>query len=197
MSRAPDAPGPNGSPRVSQPNETPPPPDPAGTPGPPEPGRQPPRESIWQRGAGWVLAQFPLGGLALLAALVGPELPAAVREQTRWPALALIGAGGALFVAGALSLGRSLTPFPKPRPDTRLNQGGAYRLVRHPIYAGGLIAVVGWALLQGRWLGLLATLALGVFFDAKARREERWLTAQFPEYPAYQRRVRRLIPFIY
>jgi protein-S-isoprenylcysteine O-methyltransferase Ste14 len=38
---------------------------------------------------------------------------------------------------------------------------------------------------------------LFLFLDLKSRREERWLCAKFPDYPAYQRRVRRLIPFVY
>ncbi len=39
--------------------------------------------------------------------------------------------------------------------------------------------------------------ALFVLLDVKSRREERWLVEKFPEYPAYQRRVRKLIPFVY
>ena len=39
--------------------------------------------------------------------------------------------------------------------------------------------------------------ALAMFFDIKSRREEVWLAEHFPEYAAYQRRVRKLIPFIY
>jgi protein-S-isoprenylcysteine O-methyltransferase Ste14 len=36
-----------------------------------------------------------------------------------------------------------------------------------------------------------------VLLEVKSRREERWLREKFPEYAAYQRRVRRLIPFLY
>jgi protein-S-isoprenylcysteine O-methyltransferase Ste14 len=35
------------------------------------------------------------------------------------------------------------------------------------------------------------------FFDLKSRREEAWLVKRFPEYAAYQRRTRRLIPWLY
>ena len=54
--------------------------------------------------------------------------------------------------------------------------------------------MLGWALWNGRWTGLLATAVLFAFFDAKARHKERWLVEAFPEYPAYRQRVRRLIP---
>jgi protein-S-isoprenylcysteine O-methyltransferase Ste14 len=38
---------------------------------------------------------------------------------------------------------------------------------------------------------------LFLLFDAKARREERWLVEKFPSYAGYQRRVRKLVPFLY
>ncbi|MBM4118604.1 isoprenylcysteine carboxylmethyltransferase family protein, partial [bacterium] len=49
----------------------------------------------------------------------------------------------------------------------------------------------------GGWLTLGYVLALFLLLDHKSRREERWLVAKHPEYAAYKKRVRRLIPFIY
>jgi protein-S-isoprenylcysteine O-methyltransferase Ste14 len=43
----------------------------------------------------------------------------------------------------------------------------------------------------------VAALALGPLLDAKARREERWLRRQFPDYARYEQRVRRYMPWIY
>ena len=60
-----------------------------------------------------------------------------------------------------------------------------------------MIAIVGWALLNGGWLGLVAAALVAIFFDAKASVEERWMLQQFPGYAAYRRRVCKLIPFIY
>lgn len=152
---------------------------------------------IWARGGAWVVAQFPLTALALFAARLGPTIPGPVLGPARWVGLGLCLIGGLLFLAGALKLGSGLTPFPRPPQDVRLVQDGPYRLARHPIYGGGVIALVGWALLNGGWLGLLAAAGMAVFFDTKAGVEERWLTTRFPEYAAYRRRVRKLIPFIY
>ncbi|MCC6179139.1 MAG: isoprenylcysteine carboxylmethyltransferase family protein [Chloroflexi bacterium] len=149
------------------------------------------------RGGAWVVAQMPVGGAALLLALVGPRLPAVLRCPLRWLGLALIGGGGALFVGGARQLGSNLTPYPRPKDDATLVQTGLYRLVRHPIYGGGAIAVLGWALFWGRWAGLLAALGLFVFFDAKARHEEKFLAERYPDYSAYRQRTRRLIPGLY
>ena len=43
--------------------------------------------------------------------------------------------------------------------------------------------MVGWALFNGAWLGLLAAAGLAVFFDAKAGLEERWLEREVPRVP--------------
>ena len=156
-----------------------------------------PRADLWARGGAWVLAQFPLTALALVAARIGPTIPGAVLGPARWLGLGLFLGGGLLFLAGALTLGSELTPFPRPRDDAHLVQDGPYGLARHPIYGGGVIAIVGWALLNGGWLGLLAAAGMALFFDAKAGVEERWMMQRFPEYAAYRRRVRKLIPFVY
>jgi protein-S-isoprenylcysteine O-methyltransferase Ste14 len=154
-------------------------------------------DDIWSRGGAWVLAQFPLTALALFAARLGPTLPHVLVGPARWLGAGLFLSDVALFVAGAVAMGSRLTPFPRPNQDTLLLMSGPIRLARHPIYGGGVIALLGWALFNGGWLGLLAASALAVFVDAKARVEERWLSAQFPEYGGYRRRVRRLIPFVY
>ena len=113
-------------------------------------------------------------------------------------------AGGVLFVAGSLlaaagagSLGRNLTPLPQPKENGTLIVTGAYRLVRHPIYSGITFMAVGWGLWRTSWPTIGYGLLLFVFFDIKTRREERLLEGKFPEYAAYRRRVRKLIPFIY
>lgn len=72
---------------------------------------------------------------------------------------------------------------------------GPYRFVRHPIYTGVLLMVLGSVTLWGRmeWLGIsIAGLSV------KARREERLLTKHFPEaYPRYRERVKAaIIPFV-
>ena len=159
--------------------------------------RSPRGGDIWARGGAWVLAQFPLTALALCAARLGPKIPVVVLGPARWLGLGLFVSGGLLSLAGIVGLGSGLTPFPRPSPDARLVQSGAYGLARHPIYGGGIIAMIGWALLNGAWLGLAAAAGLAIFFNAKAAVEERWMSERFSEYAAYRRRVRKLIPFVY
>jgi hypothetical protein len=63
--------------------------------------------------------------------------------------------------------------------------------------SGGILMSLGNAVWHRRPLGLLGAAALLVFFDAKAGREERWLEQRFPEYPAYRRRTKKLVPGMY
>jgi protein-S-isoprenylcysteine O-methyltransferase Ste14 len=153
------------------------------------------RDNFIQRGGLWVLSQ----GVLLSVAIVGGIL-----WRNQWPSLliTLCGAGLLLLgagcgVAGLITLGRNLTPFPKPSARAALVTTGIYRLIRHPLYTAVFCGSVGWALVWRSWPALLAALALAPFFDAKARREEGWLRQQFPEYAGYERRVRRFVPWLY
>ena len=103
----------------------------------------------------------------------------------------------ALILADGLWLGKNATPLPHPRAGAPLVDSGPFRLVRHPMYSGGVFFAFGWALYVRGPLTLVYAVALLVFADIKARREEQWLREAFPGYDAYERRVRKLIPFVY
>jgi len=47
------------------------------------------------------------------------------------------------------------------------------------------------------WIHGLGAIALLVFFDLKARKEEIWLMEKFPDYENYRISVKKLIPWIY
>ena len=102
-----------------------------------------------------------------------------------------------LAATGAVNLGKNLTPLPSPKANSVLIVAGAYRLVRHPIYSGVTFMAIGWGVWLQSWLTICYALFLFAFFDIKSRHEERLLADKFPEYSAYRRRVRKLIPFIY
>jgi protein-S-isoprenylcysteine O-methyltransferase Ste14 len=127
----------------------------------------------------------------------GLDWPGAMATVTTGVGVALIVAGAALLTAALTKLGRNLTPLPYPKDHGTLVQTGAYRLVRHPIYSGGLAVAFGWAFYVQGVLTVAYAVLLFVLFDVKSRREERWLAVKFPGYADYQKRVRRLIPFIY
>ena len=74
---------------------------------------------------------------------------------------------------------------------------GPYAIVRHPIYTGLLLALVGSALARGEWRGVLAVVIAFLALWRKLRLEERWMQEQFgPAYEAYRKRVAALIPFL-
>jgi protein-S-isoprenylcysteine O-methyltransferase Ste14 len=123
--------------------------------------------------------------------------PSSVGTTATVVGVALMSVGAVLLSLALGKLGRNLTPLPYPKDDGALVQTGAYRFVRHPIYTGGVALAVGWACFVHGTLTLAYALMLFVLFDVKSRREERWLVAKFSQYPAYQKRVRRLIPFLY
>jgi protein-S-isoprenylcysteine O-methyltransferase Ste14 len=109
----------------------------------------------------------------------------------------LLLAGSLLFLVALFRLGSNLAAVPYPKETGALVETGPYRLVRHPMYCGIILIAFGWAFLIHGWLTLGYAVVLFVFFDIKSRREEQWLKAKFSAYPAYQERVRKLIPFVY
>jgi len=97
-------------------------------------------------------------------------------------------AGGALAGWAAVTMGQSLSPFPRPPRNAELVQRGPFRYLRHPIYVGGVLFFVGLSLVFSAY-ALALTAVLGAFWIAKARLEERHLVARFPEYEEYRRRT--------
>jgi protein-S-isoprenylcysteine O-methyltransferase Ste14 len=150
---------------------------------------------FFQRGGWWVLGQFTL---MLIVAVLGMTCGAETKNLAPFiGGLVFLVASALSGIAGVAALGRTLTPFPKPAVHAKLVQHGIYSLIRHPLYASVFCAAAGWSLIRQSWPALAASLALALFFDAKARREERWLRQQFPDYDRYAQHVRRFIPWIY
>lgn len=81
--------------------------------------------------------------------------------------------------------------------EPELVTSGPYRLVRHPIYSGILVAVLGTAVALS-WLWLIAAVGAGVYFAYAATVEQRYLSREFAAtYPAYQHSTKMLIPYIF
>ncbi len=156
------------------------------------------KDGFGARGGWWVVAQFPLLLLAyLIPGWTGQAITGSLAPLQIYGGQTLLVAGALLTVTGVLSLGRWLTPFPQPLPESPLRTGGAYALVRHPLYSGILLMTFGWSLYSNSLAGLAFDAMLFVFFDRKAAREEIWLAGKFPDYTAYRHRVKKLVPWIY
>ena len=153
--------------------------------------------ALGRRGGGWVAIQMALLAAAVAAGLVGAAWPPAASPWLAAAGGVVALAGVGLLLAAGAGLGRQLTPFPRPIDDGALRQDGVYRLVRHPMYGGALLLMLGWALLSSP-LALVPLGAAAVFLDAKRRREEAWLSEQYAGYADYRRSVRRrFIPFVW
>jgi protein-S-isoprenylcysteine O-methyltransferase Ste14 len=78
----------------------------------------------------------------------------------------------------------------------KLITSGPFALVRHPLYGGLLLAILGSAIGQSS-LWLLPLLVYGPYFIRAARGEERLLSERYPErYRAYMQRTKMLLPFV-
>jgi protein-S-isoprenylcysteine O-methyltransferase Ste14 len=136
-------------------------------------------------------------GAAGVAALPGAGWSGISRTIEAGLGGAAIVTGMLLAIRGVLDLGGSLSPFPRPSSANRLVDSGAYRYVRHPVYAGLVLAGLGWGLLTAAPIAIALTLILFGWFDLKARREEAWLVARHADYAAYRTRTRKFVPFVY
>ena len=127
------------------------------------------------------------------SALAAPFLPGGGhREGLVVVADVVATAGLAYSVWGLAYLRRSFSIVPEAR---RLVMGGPYRLSRHPVYLGEIVAAVGVNLATAGWPGALAILYFIGCELLRIRWEERVLARAFPnDYPDYALRVPRYIP---
>ena len=141
--------------------------------------------------------------VALLMAAPGKWLPwlsARFLPDTMivdWAGLLMVTAGLALAVWARTHLGRNWSGTVTVKEDHELVRSGPYAIVRHPIYTGLLLAMLGTAIILGEWRGLSALCFLSTAFLLKLRREERFMAESFPDtYPGYRARVPALVPLL-
>jgi protein-S-isoprenylcysteine O-methyltransferase Ste14 len=111
--------------------------------------------------------------------------------------LALFAMGLAFAIWARLHIGRNWGTPMSQKADPELVTSGPYRLVRHPIYTGILVAGIGTAVALS-WTWLIFVALAGVYFIYSATVEERYLAQEFPEtYPVYRSSTKMLVPFIF
>ena len=153
--------------------------------------------SLGPRGEGWVLIQAVLIILVVAAAWsLGPDWTGPLRALGIAAGIALIAGGLVFILRGVLDLGGAFTAVPRPREDAGLVETGVYRMVRHPIYSGVILAAVGVAIVQASLVGLALALVLAIVLRLKSGLEEGWLEARYPGYAGYRSRTPRFIPRI-
>ncbi len=118
---------------------------------------------------------------------------------TLWPftpAAGIVGdalalAGLVLSVWARITLGTNWSANVVVKEDHAIIDRGPYRSVRHPIYSGVLLMILGTAVLWGTLAGFLLLVVALAGFAVKARSEERLLTEYLGDsYSDYKRRVR-------
>ena len=109
--------------------------------------------------------------------------------------LAAIGVG--LAIVARVHLGRNWGMPTSQKENPELVTTGPYAFIRHPIYTGMLIAMLGSTLGQSvSWFLPLFLFAL--YFIYSARREEMLMIEEFPQqYPAYMARTKMLLPLLF
>lgn len=112
----------------------------------------------------------------------------------RWLGMPLILAGAALALPALIAHGRKLTPLPEPNRALGLKTTSVYVVIRHPMYTGLLLLAFGVAILFQKLWGIALAAVLIVFFNLKAREEERRLRQCYPDYADYERTTGRFLP---
>jgi protein-S-isoprenylcysteine O-methyltransferase Ste14 len=115
-----------------------------------------------------------------------------------WSGVALTAAGIGLAILSRIVLGRNWSGMVTLKENHRLIRSGPYAVVRHPIYTGLLLALLGAAISCGRVGALLGVAIAAVGMRIKSLVEEGFMEREFgAEYAEYKRRVKALIPLVW
>jgi protein-S-isoprenylcysteine O-methyltransferase Ste14 len=153
-------------------------------------------QNQWKRFAG-----FRVAGILLILLLLRLRV---LKEHGATHDPALWGIGLAVFVLGLglavwarVYIGRNWGMPMSTKDDPELVTTGPYRTIRHPIYTGIILGMVGTAIaITVYWL--IAVVVLGAYFIYSAFVEERNMTQLFPSaYPEYKHSTKMLIPFVF
>jgi protein-S-isoprenylcysteine O-methyltransferase Ste14 len=157
---------------------------------------------IWcylRRGPATATARSVAARVAAVAATLAPfafpllhGAPAGVGRQSVADGLLVAGTGWALW--SLRCLGRNLSVFAQAR---ELADGGPYRWIRHPLYAGEIVSSLGLALAAGTVAALALWLALCAMQGYRVLREEQLLLQALPQYRSYRSRTAALFPGLF
>jgi protein-S-isoprenylcysteine O-methyltransferase Ste14 len=158
--------------------------------------RRPGRYQYWPH----LLAMW-LGAALMLGTFQRVEsLRTRLWSSADFPVLALVltALGLGFAVWARIHIGRYWSGAVGSKAEHRLIQSGPYARLRHPIYTGISLALLGSVIAEGTVHALLGAAILIAALAAKSRREEAWLTQEFGDaYSVYRSRSWALVPFLY
>lgn len=106
--------------------------------------------------------------------------------------------GLAIAIAARTTLGSNWSSTIDIKQGHELITRGIYRHIRHPIYSGVLLMLLGTVLVFPSIPETVTFLVITGFFTYRIKREEALMTETFPkEYPEYMKKTKRLIPFVW
>ena len=115
-----------------------------------------------------------------------------------WIGTILVGVGLMFSIWARRHLGMNWSATITLKEGHVLVRSGPYRWVRHPIYTGLLLALLGTALSRNDWCALLGFALVTAALVRKLSIEERWMLSAFEdEYRQYKAHVPALIPFLF
>ena len=169
---------------------------------------------VWILAAGWSArtashhdlgAESPsrvltLAAVVMILASYWPLPEAMLWTTTReigWAMAGLAVLGLGFTWAARLHLGPLWSSTSAPTEEHRIVDTGPYAVVRHPVYAGLLLAVAATAIERGRLETVAGALVLVAAISLRAKLEERFLRRDLGDesYASYRRRVPMLVPF--
>jgi protein-S-isoprenylcysteine O-methyltransferase Ste14 len=113
----------------------------------------------------------------------------------QWIAVALTAAGVGIAIWARWHLGSNWSGVVTLKEGHELIRTGPYRAIRHPIYTGILLAILGTAVAIGEFRGLVALGIAWTSFYFKARREESFLVQEFgPRFTEHQQHTGMFLP---
>lgn len=145
--------------------------------------------------AAWLPYLVPVPYL-VVALRPGPEL--ALPDAVRWIGLGIVVAGAAFSGWAAVTLGRHFDVEVEIHRGHEVVRHGPYAIVRHPVYSGLAVHLLGAAIATGNVLMLAGTMLVAIpAFHHRASVEERLLRAALGSaYDEYARDVGMLVPLV-
>lgn len=155
---------------------------------------------VSSRGLLKLIKAAKIGVLAgIMVQTVAPEVFPIAQDAAavRVIGVSLYTAGLLLAVAGRLQLGGNWSDIESARVSAHHSviSSGLYRYIRHPIYVGDLLLLIGLELSLNSWL-VLAVLLMAPVVLFQAVREEKKLLESLPGYDSYCESTKRFIPFV-